>query len=81
MNSIWLAFVDDVEGGSRENWNVFHCVPLVGSSEATVITAAKAEITKRATADCKDNGDPLSMLSAYETQYHAHIVGPLPVIF
>lgn len=74
---VWLAYVDLTDGGDRESWSVFYVEPFVGVTEASVNAAAKAEITKLATQECSENGDPPSDIPYYEKDYSIHIVGPL----
>ena len=59
---------------SPEQWYV---EPFVGVTEASVVAVAKAEITKRATQECSENGDPVSDIPFYEGEFFTHIVGPL----
>jgi len=79
-NQVWLAYVDQTDGADRESWSVFYVEPFVGVTEASVNAAAKAEITKCATQECSENGDPVSDISFYEEEYSIHIVGPLSLV-
>lgn len=74
---VWLAYVDEEDNGSRENWSVFYCDPIIGYTQASVKTFAKTEVTRLATELCQENEDPLTEVSHYANMFHIYIVGPI----
>lgn len=48
MTKIYIAFYDNKEGGSRENWNTFHTPWVASTTEQGAIQLAKEAIRKQA---------------------------------
>lgn len=80
LEEVWLAYVDDEDGGNRENWSVFYCTPIVASTEQAAKDAAKLETTKQATETAMDCDGDLTNLSDFENELHTHIVGPISIV-
>lgn len=53
---IFIAFYDDDEGGSRENWNTFYTPWVAGKTEEEARDKAKAEIQQTIVDGMKEHG-------------------------
>lgn len=55
MTKIYVAFYDDEDGGSRENWNTFYTPWVASTTRAGAERLAKAAIKKMVLETIQDN--------------------------
>lgn len=80
IKEVWIAYVDEEDGGDRENWSVFYCEPIVAETKQAVKNAAQLKVTQLASETAMDCDGDLSDLASFEGQLHVHVIGPISIL-
>ena len=74
MTTIYIAFYDDEDGGSRENWNTFHTPWVASNTYEGAKKLAKAAIADKIAEDVKYEFD-IDLATVDRSTLDAEVLG------